>query len=311
MPHGLQYAGSRLDRAHPRRDDEVWLQTALRDPRARLVPVWRELNLVVDAGGACAAATMTLEMHVEADELIFLGLEDGAPRFAAEFSSKPREHIETLAGNARLEDLRRIGPVLPRADAGLMSYARGMSWWHRNHRFCARCGSPTEPRRAGHVRVCLAEDCRRMHFPRTDPAVIMLVEHPGDDGGGPRCLLGRPKRFPPGVYSTLAGFVEPGESLEEAVCREVHEESGVALDQVRYLASQPWPFPSSLMIGFQARATTTAIRLEDDELEDARWFGIAELQAAGEWGDDAPLCLPRRDSIARFLIEAWMARVAG
>jgi NAD+ diphosphatase len=148
-----------------------------------------------------------------------------------------------------------------------------------------------------------------VHFPRTDPAVIVLVEHPDHDGDGPRCLLGRSARFPERAFSTLAGFVEPGETLEQAVAREVFEESGIELDAFRYFGSQPWPFPASLMIGFHARARTTAIRLEDDEIVEARWFTPAELEDAGEWGSDAALRLPRHDSIARALIEDWRARV--
>ncbi|MDT8449079.1 MAG: NAD(+) diphosphatase [Wenzhouxiangellaceae bacterium] len=309
LPGTVRYAGGRLDRAHPRRDDDAWLARALADDDARLVPVWRDLNLVVESATAgIEAGRVSVELRAHADEVIFLGLEDQRPVFAAELSRLEREHAERLAGTGRFEDLRRVGPALPHADAALMSYARGIAYWHRNHRYCGRCGSPTESRRAGHLRVCTNSSCEQMLFPRTDPAVIMLVEHPDDDGRGPRCLLGRPRRFPAGVYSTLAGFVEPGESLEEAVAREVFEESGIELDEVRYLASQPWPFPSSLMIGFHARARTGAITRHDDELEDARWFSADEVRGAGEWVENAPLCLPRRDSIARFLIEQWLAR---
>ncbi|MGK7295557.1 MAG: NAD(+) diphosphatase, partial [Candidatus Wenzhouxiangella sp. M2_3B_020] len=155
-------------------------------------------------------------------------------------------------------------------------------------------------------RRCSDPDCGRTAFPRTDPAIIVLVRHPTEA----KCLLGRASGWPAGVYSTLAGFVEPGESLEQTVRREVYEESGVEVGEVVYLASQPWPFPSSLMVGFHARARTTEIQRHDQELEDARWFTADELRSAGEWDGDEPLCLPRRDSIARALIQAWLDRVA-
>ena len=188
-----------------------------------------------------------------------------------------------------------------------MAYARGILHWHQHHRYCGQCGHPTENQHGGHMRLCLNPDCGRETFPRTDPAVIMLVEHTPSNGEPPKCLLGRHSAWPPGSYSTLAGFVEPVESLEEAVAREVFEEAGIRVANVRYQASQPWPFPSSLMLGFRAQAETTAIKLDPDELADARWFTAEEIRSFGEWGDDsASLRLPRKDSIARFLVESWL-----
>ena len=173
--------------------------------------------------------------------------------------------------------------------------------------FCGRCGTAMANQKGGMLRRCQDEDCRGTAFPRIDPAIIVLVEDRQLHGDGtPRCLLGRAPAWPPGVYSTLAGFVEPGESLEETVAREVREESGIGVEQVRYHASQPWPFPSSLMLGFHATARTLEITTHDDELEDARWFSADELRQAGDWGEDQALCLPRRDSIARHLIEHWL-----
>ena len=155
-------------------------------------------------------------------------------------------------------------------EAALLAYARGLMYWHRRHRFCGVCGAATDSRGGGHVRRCRNADEPHEHFPRTDPAVIMLVTHDDLEGRGPAALLGRQSRWPDGMYSTLAGFVEPGESLEEAVAREVREETGVAVADVRYQASQPWPFPSSLMLGFRARAVTTGIDVDQRELQDAR-----------------------------------------
>ncbi|MGB0514885.1 MAG: NAD(+) diphosphatase, partial [Wenzhouxiangellaceae bacterium] len=247
----LQYAGAAMDRAHPRRDDPDWLKHALRHPETRFVPVWRDRSLIVDRPEQTPAAARLRRAHMpEVDEHVFLGLEQGAARFAADLSGWELDQVEALTEGVRLADLRAVGPALPYPDATLLAYARGMTIWHRTHQHCGICGSLAESQRAGHVRVCTGPECGRTLFPRTDPAVIMLVEHP--DSARPRCLLGRPKAFPPGMYSTLAGFVEPGESLEQAVAREVFEESSVELDEIRYIASQPWPFPSSIMIGFHA-----------------------------------------------------------
>ncbi len=187
----------------------------------------------------------------------------------------------------------------------------------QRHLYCGVCGALTQSRDGGHVRVCTNPDKPHTHFPRTDPAVIMLVEHDDPEGNGPACLLGRQSRWVEGMYSTLAGFVEPGETLEEAVAREVLEESAVRVTDVRYRASQPWSFPSSLMLGFRARAETTAIRIDGRELEDARWFTPDEVRSFGEWGDAPPSGspdekrLPRKDSISRWLIDVWLGEVAG
>lgn len=306
-PARIKYADDTLDRAALLREDESWLADALASPASRLLAVWRNRSLVAGLEEARPGAVRRpIELYAHASEVVFLGLDDGdAPLFAADYSHLDERDAAALAGETFI-DLRRVGPLLEDRDAALLAYARGMLYWHRNHRYCGHCGSPTEARNGGHLRVCTNAACASAMFPRTDPAVIVLVEHPGGDGGPPRCLLGRSPRFPPGVYSTLAGFVEPGESLEATVRREVSEESGVEVGEVEYLASQPWPFPSSLMIGFHARALTSEIRCHDDELEDARWFTAGQLRTAADWGDDAALCLPRRDSIARFLIQRWL-----
>jgi NAD+ diphosphatase len=198
----------------------------------------------------------------------------------------------------RFTDLRHVAPRLDRREGALLALARAMMFWHARHRYCGLCGSPTRSEEAGHMRRCTDPACNTMHFPRTDPAVIMLVTD------GDRVLLGRNKNFPlPGMYSTLAGFVEPGESLEDAVAREVREETGVEVGAVHYHSSQPWPFPANIMLGFYAEARTTEITIDYGELEDARWF-------ARDWllthTDDDAFRLPRLDSIARRLIEDWL-----
>jgi NAD+ diphosphatase len=276
-----------------------------------VVPFWRDHNLFLAGGPAANAARRPLAIAGEtaaaavraAAEVVMLGVDsDDTAWFAADLTDWEANALAALGEGAELAELRRMSPLLATAEAALLAYARGMLQWHRRHRFCGVCGGPTTSRHGGHLRVCDGAACGADHFPRTDPAVIMLVTRPGGDGGA--CLLGRQARWPAGMFSTLAGFVEPGESLEEAVAREVGEETGVRVDRIRYRGSQPWPFPSSLMLGFRAEAAADAeIALDDEELEDARWFTRGDLARFGERG----LRLPRADSIARALIEEWIA----
>jgi NAD+ diphosphatase len=293
------YAAAGLDRAGHRRKDAAWLAERLADPATRFVPLWRSQNLVLQTE---PRAVLLEARHVEvfAAEPVLLGLHRETALFAVDLSS----HEAPLEGlgldmPAEFMDLRRVGPLLAREEGSILAYARGILWWHQRHRFCGVCGAPAASSDAGHVRVCTNAECRAQHFPRTDPAVIMLV-HDGD-----RCLLGRQSIWLPGMHSTLAGFVEPGESLEEAVAREVKEETSIEVDEVTYHSSQPWPFPSSIMLGFHARAATTEIRVDPTELETARWFDRRFLL---EHQDDDTFHMPRRDSIARRLIEDWLHR---
>lgn len=302
------YTGATLDRAGPSRKQADWLADRLRHPLARLVPVWRGRFLMSDDGAAAQPRFLSPGdewwQGVAADPPVFLGVDgtvddptdaDGAVWFTVDVSAieTPEDHPH-LSRLGVFTDLRALAPLLDRPTAGLFAYARGLLSWHQKHRFCAACGWPSLADEGGHVRRCGNPDCGQVHFPRTDPAVIMLVRR------GDQCLLGRSPRFPPGRYSTLAGFVEPGESLEAAVAREVMEEAGVAVTDVRYHSSQPWPFPASLMMGFTATAVSDRIRIDQDELEDARWFSREEVRTA------APGALPPPDSIARQLIEDWL-----
>jgi NAD+ diphosphatase len=192
-------------------------------------------------------------------------------------------------------DLRTLGGLLSDEQAGMMVHAVGLAHWHRSHPRCARCGEPTDVAQEGHVRHCAA--CGADHFPRTDPAVIMMVIDRQD-----RCLLARNSAWPEKRFSSLAGFVEPGESLEQAVAREVLEEVGVPVEDAVYVGSQPWPFPASLMLGFHARAVSDRVRIDNDEIAEARWFTRAELKSAIESGEVLP---PGGISIARHLLELW------
>jgi NAD+ diphosphatase len=299
------YAGGLLDRAGMRRRDRDWIDRLLANPQTRLVPVWRQQSFVLQAEMP-AIATLLCEaasdLIREADEIALLGLEGdpdtGTAYFAVEIShlEAPETHpILKMAGH--FADIRSVGPLLGQTDGQLLAYARGLMHWHRRHHFCGVCGSPTASEEAGHQRRCTNSACQTVHFPRTDPAVIMAVTD------GDRLLLGRQPSWAPGMRSVLAGFVEPGESLEEAVAREVKEEVGIEVEDVRYHSSQPWPFPSSIMLGFNARATSTEIHIAPEEIAEAAWYTRDQLRACPE---DETFRLPRRDSIARRLVEDWM-----
>ncbi|MDH3235147.1 MAG: NAD(+) diphosphatase [Alphaproteobacteria bacterium] len=321
------YAESGLDRAAHRREPEDWFERLIEAGAARLVPVWRSKHLIAGMEGdhtkTGVAAIMerpggnpqaiyfdtedarALLKHVGAQsgdqkgERVFLGERDGIAYVALDISDLDEEALPVpLTERGVFADLRMVGPVLDRADGAVFAYARGMLTWHRRHLYCGICGAPTQTRSAGHVRSCTNEDCGVSHFPRTDPAVIMLVTD------GERALLGRQAVWPTGMHSTLAGFVEPGETLEAAVAREVFEEAGVRVENVRYHSSQPWPFPSSIMLGFYADAVTTEITTNDSELESAAWFERDWLKTND--GIEG-FRLPRLDSISRRLIDDWIS----
>ena len=296
------YAEVPLDRADRLRGDAARLAALLRDPKSRVVPLWRSQHLIAAEADAVVLALEEVDGLLErAGQTIFLGIREETAYLAVDFSPLEETDIGGLAaGRGRFEDLRAVGPIMNRRDSALLAYARGLAHWHARHGFCGVCGAPTASEKGGHQRRCTNADCAAVHFPRTDPAVIMLVHD-----GGDRCLLGRQPTWPPGMHSTLAGFVEPGESLEEAVAREIQEEVGltVAVEEVTYHSSQPWPFPSSIMLGFHARGDHAPPDLGPDELESARWYTREELLNSPE---DETFKLPRRDSIARRLIEDWL-----
>jgi len=186
---------------------------------------------------------------------------------------------------------------MPQREGAILAYARGLTYWHDRHKFCGVCGSPTEVKAAGHQRQCTNQDCSAVQFPRTDPAVIMRITH------GDKILMARQAVWPQGMHSILAGFVEPGESLEDAVAREVYEEVGLRLTRIKYFSSQPWPFPSSLMLGFSAEATNDQFKVDEEELESAQWMTRQDLLNSPE---NEIFKLPRKDSISRRLIEDWL-----
>ncbi len=280
--------------------DELWIAQQLHASTARFLPVWGAQTLI--AGDATLHPALLTAQEAApllecAEALIFLGEADGLAYFALAAPESAPDFPALVAPYGRFQELRSIAALLSHAEGSLLAYARAIVTWHLRNRFCGICGGVTRSERGGHQRRCVNPACNAQHFPRTDPAIIVLVTR------GSRCLLAV---WTPGRYSTIAGFVEPGESLEQAVAREVLEETGIRLASVTYHSSQPWPFPASIMLGFTARAATSRIRLNDGELEAARWFTRAELEAGLHAG---MLSLPSPFSIAHRLITDWFEAV--
>ena len=287
------FAGAFVDRIGERRKDPEWLDRAVANPDSRFVAVYGDRCLV---GGEPPHAVLLerqqIEPFIDHEHLIFLGLFRDQPAFAVGIPYE-RNAEPPFAAFGKFEDLRFIGTALPADEANLAAHARALVLWHGSQVYCGVCGSATQPVAGGNARSCTRDGCEKSLFPRVDPAIIVLVSD------GDRCLLGRQATWPEDRFSTIAGFVEPGESLEDAVRREVFEETNIRVDSVHYHSSQPWPFPSSLMLGFIAESQGGDIQLNDGELEDARWFSREQLLSG------SPI-LPFRISIARRLVDHWI-----
>ena len=282
MPPDPFFAGEGLDRADHLRGDPTAIAELHRQAEARQL-VWSDGAPAIDERGRLCWAP------VDGSPPLLLGISADSPRFSAlpggEATATAYAHFQLLG-------------LLDTSEAPTFAAALSLANWHRRHRHCSVCGQPTEPNRAGWSRLC--GSCGAEHYPRVDPVVIMLAEHDG------RLLLGRQPQYPAGRYSALAGFVEPGESIEAAVARELHEEAGIRVGQVRYLTSQPWPFPNSLMIGAWAEADDDSLQIDTNELDDARWFSRAEVIAALESEPAAAFLPPPRTAIARTLLHLWV-----
>ncbi len=286
----LGFTGTPLDRADYLRTDRAVLEALRANPATRFA-AFSDLRPMVDVSSGEPTLLWLTAAQIPADAAwVFLGLENAEARFAVALP------MDTALPGEPME-LRAAAAQMAHGDAAILGQARSLLAWHSRHQHCAVCGAETKSAKGGYQRTCESETCKAEHFPRTDPVVIMLVLD------GERCLLGRQPRFPAGFYSSLAGFIEPGESLEEAVAREVYEEAGVRTGRVRYVASQPWPFPSSLMLGCFAQAISTDITIDTTELEDAKWFTKTEVRAA--LAGNGPFKCSPPFAIAHNLLQAW------
>jgi NAD+ diphosphatase len=306
----ITFSGSHLDRAgNPRRNAE-WLAEKRNLVSSRFLPM-RELKPLIDVSEKPARLAWQPAAFARAHAdlaMVFLGLDRGIAHFAVDCDSDDTTaalHGETV----KFIDVRSIAPMVAPEEAAILAQARSLIDWHQRHGFCAQCGSATALAEAGYSRRCSNEACKAQHFPRTDPVVIMLAVRRDGKTGQDMVLLGRQPQFMPGMFSALAGFMEPGESIEEAVRREIHEEAGVPCGNVRYIASQPWPFPSSLMIGCVAEALDAKITVDKAELDDAKWFSRDEVATMlqNSTNLEATPRMPPPLSLAHQIARRWLA----
>ncbi|MFY8325875.1 NAD(+) diphosphatase [Pseudoalteromonas sp. ZZD1] len=302
----LNYSNMALDRASNLRKNAQWL-SAQKNQQSRWLLVHNNHTLFNKDSVAVTFLAHDKVSHLDLEQSIFLGFdEQKINHFALDVSELCDTDLLALSEGAEFVDIRRYGAQVDMLHGSMAALARGLCYWHATHKFCGRCGAQNQLVEAGHSRLCSNSACKHQTFPRTDPAVIMVVTRTFADGVE-RCLLGRQAVWAQGMYSSLAGFVDPGETLEQAVAREVMEEAGIVVDNVRYIASQPWPFPSSIMLGFICEAVTENIQVDKDELDDAQWFSREELRKFGNWHEEGDhLKLPRTDSISRYLINYWL-----
>lgn len=329
----FSYTELELDRCSNQRKNKAWLQTEFTQETSVFYPIHDGQCLFSLAEMTPLCLTKAQLPSLQLSQCVFLGKKQKSAVFAIDQSKLRFSCQEFLASQGQWQPLRQSTSLLNAQEAALLALAKGLVHWHNTHQYCGLCGSTSRSVEAGHARKC--NECRNLTFPRTDPAVIMLVERMFDDGIA-RCLLGRQANWPAGVYSTLAGFVDPGETLEAAVIREVAEETNIIAQNPQYIASQPWPFPASIMLGFVAQATSEDIDTRQDSLEIAQWFSREQLQAfavnhsvittqnttqplkhaeQGEtqaWADEPPpYKMSSSDSISSYLIQSWLNKEIG
>jgi NAD+ diphosphatase len=288
-----------LDRASLKRSNEMWINDQFKNGSARIIPVSHSKILCTSIQNPRAIYLTKNDFNdvSNARELsIFLGISDKKAYFAIDIESMKSALILNDKNGGAFHDLKRVMPLLNVRDSALLGIARFMINWQSRHRYCGKCGTPTKSAEAGNLRICENTNCGQSHFPSMDPAIIVLISF------GEYCLLGRQKIWPKGMYSTIAGFVEPGESIEDAVIREVKEETGIIVEKLEYQNSQSWLFPSSLMLGFTAAAKGNEIIIDKNELEDARWFSRKEIKDDMKKG---LLKMPGKVAIAYHLIKEW------
>lgn len=296
MTRPYVFAGSPLDRLDARRRDPEWIAARLEEPATRFLAV-SKLAPAVSDGELAWCGRAALDLRADGSEPVFLGCRGKEVLFAVDVSGTEDPAPKLGLRDAEFSDLRAVASVLPAPDASIAAQARHIVDWHARHRFCPGCGQPTNAKDAGWARVC--PGCNTEHFPRTDPVAIMLVRN------GDRCLLGRQPAWPRPFFSALAGFVEAGETLEEAVRREVKEEAGIDVGAVHYHSSQPWPFPASLMLGCMADATSEEIEIDGAELDEAAWFTKDDVVRSLRRPTDI-LAVPPRMAIAHQLLRVWV-----
>ncbi len=285
-----------LNRLTEIRGNANLLSEVLKDSNTFVIPVSQSKNLFSADENPKPVTLPANQFYELKNDLILLGKTNGSTLFALDITNSGKNLKDDLSKFGNFNELRRMAPLLELSDAAILSYAKAMTYWHAHHKFCEVCGGKTVSMDAGHKRMCTNPDCKSEHFPRTDPAIIVLVSK------GEKCLLARQSRWRKGQYATIAGFVEPGETLEQAVIREVYEESGIHVDKVWYHSSQPWPFPGTIMIGFHASANSETITLRDHELEDAKWLSREQILTELSEGS---LKLSPPISVSFRLIEDW------
>lgn len=300
------YASSAINRHVDFRNNKKFLNTIITEKDTKFIPFYNGKNLFIEINENINSVILNkFQLHDFFPNgiggTIFLGVANDFNYVGIDLSSPNKKFDCWLKeNNIIVDDLRKYGPILDDIEASFLALSNGMFYWHNTHKFCGSCGFQNFSTEGGFVMKCSNDKCGKSHFPRTDPAIITLISFQD------KVLLGRSPRFPDSMYSTLAGFVEPGESLEQALEREVFEEVGIKVKNIKYFNSQPWPFPASLMLGFFAEAINDQMTIDYDEIEDAQWFSINELKSLQHPSIKGGFKLPRVDSIARRLVDTWI-----